>query len=197
MKELARFVNKLRGVNWVNRWNMHARLRQENVAEHSFWVATFTAVLAPANLREALVFAAVTHDYEEAITGDLPALVKRATPSWGDTVKTAEAELFRAAVGPEEREIQDAFLMARHAAETHPVVKLADLLSALMYARMERELGNTHFNAIENELIGSITKAASKDTIDVGVARRTFALLEALGFNTSAGTQTQADISHL
>ena len=196
MKEIARFVQKLRGMNHVIRWNMHVCLRKENIAEHSMWVATFAAILAPAADRNALVFAAVTHDYEESITGDLPALVKRATPDWDSTVKRAEAELFRAAVGPEEREIQDAFIAARHLAETNPVVKIADLFSALMFARMENELGNMHFKAIENELIHTIVKAAYKPHLDEGIKSRTLHLLETLGFDANEGVPVQDDISH-
>lgn len=196
MKEIARFVKKLRGVNHVERWNFHPHLRRENVAEHSMWVAVFAAILADPIDRNALVFAAVMHDAEEAITADLPALVKAKTPQWSAVVDVAEAELFQAAIGKEEREIQDAFCAARRHSES-PVVKLADLFSALMYARMEIELGNTHFLRIENELIGSICKAIAKVDANSAVSTRAVALLDALGFDHMEAIDRPSEISHL
>ena len=197
MREIARFVNKLRGLNHVERWNFTPHLRRENVAEHSLWVATFTAILAPAESRAALVLAAISHDFEESITADLPALVKAHTPEWHAVVTIAEGELFGAAVGIEEREIQDAFVGARKLSEESSVVKIADLFAALMYARMEIELGNTHFFRIEREMIKSICDKASRETTDAGVGRRAMSLLVELGFDKTQGLDRPLHISHL
>lgn len=197
MREIARFVKKLRGLDHTGRWEFHPHLKYESVSQHSLWVAIFAGILAPAEDRNALVFAAVTHDFEESITADLPALVKAQTPNWHMVVEKAEAELFGGTVGAEERGIQDAFVAARYAAATSPVVKLADLFSALMYARMEQELGNTHFRRIECELIQSLVKLTKKPETNVEVGRRAILLLEALEFDYTSGVDRPDCISHL
>lgn len=199
MKNVAKLVNKLRGMDVVVRWNFHKHLVQENIATHSFWVAVFTAILAPDDQRNELVFAAITHDMEEAITGDLPALVKAHTPQWDEVVKKAEQELFGGGGGndADEIDILSAFRAARHTAEASIVIKLADLFAALMYARMEIELGNTHFQRIEKELIKSICKAAEKPHTPLEVASRAHYLLDTLGFDHTEGLDRPLEISHL
>lgn len=196
MKEIARFIKKLRGLDHVGRWEFHPHLKYESVSQHSYWVAVFTSILANTIDRPTLVVAALMHDAEEAITADLPALVKARVPCWDDVVQKADAELFQASVGGEEREIQDALVAARFASSS-TVIKLADLFSALMYARMEIELGNTHFKRIERELIYGVWNAASKEGLDPAVAARAKYLLEALGFDHTEGLERPAEISHL
>lgn len=196
MKDAARFVNKLRGLNFVRRWNFHPHNRLENVAEHSFWVAIFTALIAPDSMRNELVLAALVHDAEESVTGDLPALVKRHVPTWPEVVHKAERELFsldkHEGVAPELVHL----MRARELAESSTTIKIADLISALMYCREELTSGNKAFARIEKELIFSIKKKV-KNAVDEGVAQRTLYLLDLLGFKLEDGVENPEDISHL
>lgn len=145
MRELsssAKFLKKMRALNSVYRWNYHPRIRTENVAEHSFWVTLISMELGRIRgLGDAemgqLLSAALVHDMAEAITGDLPAPVKRSR-SWEDVERASIQELEACMPG-----IPDALVR---------LVKLADLISAAMYATMEVDMGNTMFKRIRDEL---------------------------------------------
>lgn len=198
MKAMARFVEKMRGVNHVVRWNFHPTIRKENVAEHSFWVALFAAIIAPSEARAELTLAALLHDSEEAVTGDLPALVKgRVTKgAWEQVVSQADAELLDPSIVSVHGE--DAFndlVAARGMAHSSVVVKAADMLAALMFAEQECRLGNTYFIQIRDELILSIDKVATK--LEPKTAKRLVRLVEDLGFDFFDGKERVESISHL
>ncbi len=194
MKDLKRFIEKVYGLSHVVRWNFNPTLRKENVAEHSFYVALFTMILSQdMEAHKDLVLAALLHDTEESITADLPALVKRyISTSWNEVVSRAEAEL----IGGGDDKFFDEFVRLRHVAEHSSVVKMADLFSALMYAREELTKGNNYFGRIERELIQSIVDAARKCEFE-SVGRRAVLLLESLGFDHAFGLPRPTEISHL
>lgn len=197
MKAVANFVNKLRGVSYVERWNFTPHLKHETVAAHSFWVATFTALLSKPEERHAAVLSALLHDAEEAITGDLPALVKGRVPkgAWEQVVHQAEAELLGTfAIGSDERDIIDELTNAI-ASSHRMVIKCADLFAALMYAQMEVELGNTHFARIRRELIDALGYTIMR--MEQSEAKRAETLAVALGFSFADALERPESMSHL
>lgn len=197
MKAMAKFVSKLRGVNNVVRWNFHPTIRKENVAEHSFWVALFVSIIACQRDRNELVLAAIMHDAEEAVTGDLPALVKGRVPkgAWEQVVDQANAEL----LDPAEHNIvgEESFkaLSAARDLSHETVIKAADLLAALMFADEELKMGNTYFATIRRELILSLEHVALK--LEPETARRLIRLVEDLGFDFADGLSRIPTMSHL
>jgi 5'-deoxynucleotidase YfbR-like HD superfamily hydrolase len=197
VKEIARFVRKLRGLNFVRRWNFHPHIRLENVAEHSYWVAVFTYIIAEPEDRARLVAAALMHDAEEAVTADLPALVKAKTVDWDVVVGHAERELYGTAhpeiclKAPEPL----ASLWADRENGKHVVIKIADLFAALMYAREEMSMGNKAFDRIHCELMQSVINKARQ--AQKGVHDRSIRLLEDLGFDTRFACDVPDSMSHL
>lgn len=174
----ARTLRKLRGLSWTLRWNFHPRSRQESVAEHSYWVSLCTLILCDLKnmdvdlpLRYALL-----HDAEEAITGDLPALVKRGR-SWKDVEAAAQIEIFG--------RISD---LSGVAPETKKVVKMADCLAALLFADEEVETGNRAFDQIRAELIYVAYQFRDAKFDE---------LLEDLGFREVSGREPITEMSHL
>jgi 5'-deoxynucleotidase YfbR-like HD superfamily hydrolase len=190
MNRLVRLIEKLRGLNFVRRWNFHPHLRDENVAEHSFWVAIITAAIAPE--RPQLVLVALMHDAEEAITADCPALVKGHVAGWDRVVDKAEEELFSGSLPVGDDPAVCALWDARRA---EAVVKFADQVAALLYTKEEIGMGNAQFERIQRELIASAWKSIAK--LHGDHVNRAARMLSELGFVPSQGVERPAEMSHL
>lgn len=198
----CRFLLKLRGINHVVRWNFHPRSRDENVAEHSHWVTQITFLLALSmgyDRKEAAYIAmgAVIHDAEEAVTGDLPALVKRRTSNWNEVVDAAVYEMDPEGLIWSEMENPDGLKSI--------IVKAADFFAAYLYTQEECTRGNTYFTRIRRELIGQLQFLAEKHghlvaSGDEGAPTFKDVMGEfarGLGFSLSEGLPTNHEISHL
>lgn len=188
---MIKFLRKLRGLRWVNRWNFHYRHKEENVAEHSFWVAIYTFALCTMMKRgEQYTYqstmVALLHDAEESITGDLPALVKRYA-DWKPIIALARTELF----SKDMKEVRELHELG----DSHDVVHAADLFAALVYAEEELRLGNQEFSRIRAELIGSLDRLALESGEDLTVAVR--ALLTGFGYDSRDGISKPQEMSHI
>lgn len=141
-------LRKLRALSHVWRWNYHPRVRQESVAEHSYWTTVYAARLChmmdlPLIDTRMVLQYALLHDAEEAITGDLPGPVKRGRV-WKELISDVQDELdFHP-------------LMEVYPEQIKRVVKAADLISALVFADEEVKMGNTYFLRIREEIAFSI-----------------------------------------
>jgi putative hydrolase of HD superfamily len=135
------------GLGEIIRYNNRPKIKNENVAEHSFYVVT--TVLKIASMygldsdikNKALEFAAV-HDIGEAFLGDVPFDTKLNNPELSEVLEKAEV------IALEENmpEFADAYrqYLVEEKEETIPylVTKLADTVSVLQYSNRELELGN-------------------------------------------------------
>jgi 5'-deoxynucleotidase len=187
--DYAKMLLKMRGLNHVRRWNFHPTTRDENVAEHSFWVVFIAMVLESKayginDIDVSVMLAALLHDAEESITGDLPSLVKRFTP-WNGVEEKARAELF--GVGgsmppdtPVYRE-SHVFNDLCDMSKSNTLIRMADTMSALLFATEQVKCGNLMFTDIEKECLGSVrtlvhraeerlAQAASQLLMDMGYA---------------------------
>lgn len=114
----VRYLRWLRRLSVVPRWSVVPVLRRQNVAEHSFHVASLSMWLvslhAKANDKEfelKVLKYALTHDIEEAGEGDAP------SPSRGKTEANGDDQV-------------------------KVVVKCADILESLLFVYEESLLGN-------------------------------------------------------
>src|SRR5512136_91473 len=113
-------VKKVRALQYVRRFNFERCNRYQSVAEHAHFVALL-AMEASSRLwwpaeRQATVLAAATlHDLEEAVTGDLPFLVKRALPV-GEVLRL------------EARAMEELGARAPHDLELDDLLNLCDIL---------------------------------------------------------------------
>jgi len=115
----VRYLRWLRRLRVIPRWSVVPVLRQQNVAEHSFHVATLSLWLVSLHGRGAeekfqldVLRYALTHDILEAATGDNPSPSKpKAEANGEDQVKV--------------------------------LVKCADILEALQFAYEEQLMGNS------------------------------------------------------
>lgn len=169
MSGIADFFKRARGLSLVERWNFHYRITKENVAEHSFWVAFYAMSLldlddvdSVSHLRTVVLERALSHDLEEAVSGDCPALVKRRIKGpWSVIANSALLE----AVGPAPREIRQrminrtaegGLLEVTHIADKY--VKAADLIDVIEYANFEMAHGSGAYHKIRAEAITLLSR---------------------------------------
>ena len=155
--DIGTFVRRLRGLSLVTRWNFHPRVTGETVDAHSFWVAIFAMILVDIHNEQAgfgqtvnaesVLRHALLHDAEEAITADLPFLVKREIkPHWRHVAEKAASQLF----GNLEDYLID---WDGDGEQVRKIVKAADLFDVIHYANYEATLGNASFGEIRREAI--------------------------------------------
>lgn len=163
------FIDRLRGLSVVKRWNFHPSLTTENVAEHSYYVAIYAWLFATMDAPLDQVFInrvvmhALFHDVEEALTGDLPMLVKRmlidpwkviewyAFDQLTETLPTSLKNIvYRNKFNIKDNEVDSDIV--------HRYVKAGDIFDVLMYCRAEAKLGNTNYKLIEQESVTLLQK---------------------------------------
>ncbi len=179
MKNPGQCIRKLRGLSHTWRWNFHPRVRQESVAEHSFWVAIIVNELVTAKELDAIradcLAYALYHDAEESVTGDLPNPVKRGR-SWNEV----EYDAFQEIASPTMHKL--------YTSNAHELVKKADVAASLLFADEELQLGNSMFEQIRGELIH----------VAFGFNDHEFTqLLLQLGFIPSEALHPIGEMSHL
>jgi 5'-deoxynucleotidase len=155
------YVSRLR---WIKRWGLMRNAIEENVATHSWEVATIAHALAVIRNRhfggqlnvDRIAAAALYHDATEVITGDMPTPVKYHSKvmreAFGDIEHKAEAELL--ALLPED--LRDDFAPYLQESQLAPdekdVIKAADRLSAWLKCRAEIRAGNQEFAPAEQQI---------------------------------------------
>jgi len=155
------YVSRLR---WIKRWGLMRNAIDENVATHSWEVATLAHALAIIRNRcfhgsvnaDRIAAAALYHDATEVITGDLPTPVKYHSrvmrTAFGDIEHKAEAELL--ALLPEN--LRGDFAPYLEESRLDPgeqeLIKAADRLSAWLKCRAEIRAGNPEFVPAEAQI---------------------------------------------
>lgn len=155
------YISRLR---WIKRWGLMRNAIEENVATHSWEVATIAHALALIRNRDGqrrvnadrIAAAALYHDATEVITGDMPTPVKYHSrvmrEAFGDIEHKAEEELL--ALLPEElRASFSPYVQeSRLAPEEQELIKAADRLSAWLKCRAELRAGNPEFAPAEAQI---------------------------------------------
>lgn len=137
----------------VERWQTVPKCgRHESVAEHMYTVAIISMELA--NLtkyevnKKVMLEMALLHDIEESITTDLPYTVKHRTKEYRDAFnKISEGCLEIAVNGFSNSEYyKELWYDAKQEKTVEArLIKLADIISLLLYCREEALLGNKYF----------------------------------------------------
>lgn len=135
------FDHKLRMLAFVERWNIAPRLHRQSVAEHSYFVALYSGMLAErlgisADLKLKILDYALRHDMPEYRTGDMPGPGKRAIVDPG-LLRTYEIKAME--------DVGQTFYnpLDYHEARTvYNIVKAADTIDAYIWITMEVAHGN-------------------------------------------------------
>jgi 5'-deoxynucleotidase len=168
------YISRLR---WIKRWGLMRNAIEENVATHSWEVATLAHALALIHNRicdgrvnaDRIAAAALYHDATEVITGDMPTPVKYHSrvmrEAFGDIEHKAEAELL--ALLPEE--LQEDFSPyvreSRLAEQEKQLIKAADRLSAWLKCRAELRAGNPEFAPAEKQIRARLEEEALPEVL--------------------------------
>ena len=132
------FNRELRDLAHVHRWGILRKSRQQNVAEHSYFVAMYCIELVdslglrPFVQADRLIQRALTHDLGEVWTGDIPSPVRR-------RIKNGLVELEYLKMG---EVFPHFFGLVPEEPLAGKILKVADLLEACMYLADEENLGN-------------------------------------------------------
>jgi len=142
------FEREWRDLAWVPRWTIIRTLRQQSVAEHSFFVALYAHDIAllinqtPAGNTcnydlGRLQRLALIHDAEEAITGDTPGPIKRSL--YRDDADEIVAKMVQ------RRFPHDPYTPSN---EERAIIRTASLLEETLYLAGEVQMGNRAAEAV-------------------------------------------------
>jgi len=122
----------------VPRWGIIRTIRQQSVAEHSYYVALYATYIAKKlNLMDLdcqwVTQAALVHDFEEMVSGDIPTPYKKYIGKVDDE---------RIMGGPRSMALSIMTIEPRNRAFCEEIIRVADLFEAAMYLRDEYHMGN-------------------------------------------------------
>lgn len=153
------FRSKIQTMSSLIRYNNAIHIHDENVAEHSFYVALFTMaicdfLMVPTIIKYFSIQRALIHDVHEIELSDIPHNVKEEFPRLNDICLNFEEQFnnkhFPRMIGEEE-----AFGL-EHMEVVNTIVVLADVLSVLQYSEQELSFGNKKFEEIKELAISRI-----------------------------------------
>lgn len=171
-RPLSHFFAYISRLRWIRRWGLMRNAIEENVATHSWEVATLAHALAIIRNRhfggqvnvDRIAAAALYHDATEVITGDMPTPVKYHSrvmrEAFGDIEHKAEGELL--ALLPDDlRDDFDPYIReSRWAPEEKELIKAADRLSALLKCQAEMQAGNKEFEPAASHILKKLEEEA-------------------------------------
>lgn len=148
------FEREYRELSWVPRWTIIRRIREQSVAEHSYYVALYAGQVADLvkwkGDRGTLLKWALLHDLAEVFTSDIPGPTKRAMIDKGKGAAFVANELNRRFP---DLAVPDGVTHGAFA-EIEAIVKVADLIDENCYLASERQLGNGTLDVVRaNSLI--------------------------------------------
>src|SRR6266404_4694603 len=123
----------------VKRFHTMDTIKEETVGHHSFLVACLVIELGGSFLDTAK---ALYHDLPEQVTGDLPSPLK-AGEGFSDTFKDLEEVMFESHYIPS----------VERGGKDWRILKIADILSGILYCIREKELGNSRIEIALNNYL--------------------------------------------
>ncbi|MFN2361039.1 MAG: 5'-deoxynucleotidase [Marinobacter sp.] len=176
-RPLSHFFAYVSRLRWIKRWGLMRNAIEENVATHSWEVATLAHALAIIRNKhfggqvnvDRIAAAALYHDATEVITGDMPTPVKYHSTvmreAFGDIEHKAEAELL--ALLPDD--LRDEFAPyvreSRWTPEEQELIKAADRLSALLKCQAEMQAGNKEFEPAAGHILKKLEDDALPEVL--------------------------------
>lgn len=148
MNSLNDFLAQIYNLAFIHRYSVIPRVKNESIAEHSFFVASLVVKLRDEykfDLGKAVIMATI-HDWTESWTDDITVATKRKFPLVASAVEVVEAQIARSMFS------MDIFSIWLEYKEGHSVeakiVKYADTLQVIQYAESEAKLGNKYMESV-------------------------------------------------
>jgi len=140
----------------VGRFSVYKCHFREDVAQHSYFTALYSMVLADLERRrgtavdvEKLMRMALLHDAEEARTGDIHHPFKHQDAAFTEALDSRALEWFETLLGSLPQDIAQEYIRLRKSVRDGSsteanILKAADKIEALLWAYEEYLLGNVH-----------------------------------------------------
>ncbi len=165
-KTVSHFFAYISRLKWIGRWSLMRNAIHEDVAVHSWEVATIAHSLALIHNKNSgvnelidanrLAVVALYHDATEVITGDMPTPVKYHSHAMRNAYKGVEEKAqheLLALLPPQLKQDFEGILLEDTLPLRYQVLlKAADRLSALLKCRAELRAGNREFEQAEKEI---------------------------------------------
>ena len=165
MKNNGDFYALLFQMKNIARWGLMYNTRQENLSEHSMECAVLAHALALIGNREfgkkydatRILAAALFHDMNEVLTGDLPTPIKY----YNDSIKESYKEIERISLEKmlsllDEDTAREYKELLNLSEEEESIVKGADKLCAYIKCLQELERGNREFSSARSTIEASL-----------------------------------------
>lgn len=153
-----------RDLAFVPRWTITRNIRQQNVAEHSFFVDLWATRIAKSwdwdyeRLYNLSMYAKM-HDVYETLSGDIPSPFKSALKNGGNSLDYAESYLSPLINDtPEKYTVED----GSWDDGIIDLVKFCDLVEALIKIAEETSMGNGTLQSCRDEIMGKICFVVNK-----------------------------------
>ena len=153
-------------MRYIARWALMRNTRTENVEEHSYEVAVLAHALAVVGQEifhkdvnpDRVATAALFHDAQEIITGDLPTPIKYFNPAIKSAYDQVEAVAQDKLLGMLPHELTEAYtpLLRVEDPKVRCYIKAADKLAAWLKCLEERKAGNREFVQAEEETLHAL-----------------------------------------
>lgn len=161
------FERDIRDASHLKRWAIVRTLRDQSVAEHSFYVAVYTndiciSLNMPPEITLPAIQYALWHDVsDEIFTGDIPGPSKRALLGHGEA-KRAWSYVLNNWVGRVFNRVDERMGKAPtdHGVTVQLIVKLADWLDAAYEMAGEAQMGNSNAYPIARDQMSRAEQAA-------------------------------------
>lgn len=160
MNDISKFYSTIYNLSYITRYSNVPRIKNESVAEHSFFVAAIVIELYESyefDLGKALAMA-IVHDWTESYVDDVTVVTKRMFPAIGTAIAKAELQVADTAFSKHAASIWHEFHASPYTVE-QLIVKYADVLQCSQYSKNEIALGN---HGYMKEVYDSSVKRANK-----------------------------------
>lgn len=148
MTSLNEFLAQIYNLAFIHRYSVIPRVKNESIAEHSFFVASLVIKLQDDyvfDLGKAVTMATI-HDWTESWTDDITVATKRKFPLIANAVEVVEYQVVNQFFPIGVKNIWSEYKEG-HSVEAK-ITKYADTLQVIQYAENEAKLGNMYMESV-------------------------------------------------
>lgn len=180
-----------RELSFVPRWTIIRTLRQQSVAEHSYYVALYTDMLwdliggIDGSTKEEALVLALYHDMEEVFMGDTPGPSKRATTDYETYNQYCRKQLARRFGGNHVKAFSDSV-------DLKALIKVADLMDEVMFLATDISMGNKNLATVYAHSLRRLEAEFTRLPRDAAILKNVWAteILPAINHNHSGNSET-------
>ena len=155
-----------RRLSTIYRFCTVPKIRSESVAEHSYYTAYYTMLIADRIEgidKEKAIRMALLHDVEEVKSGDVPHTTKEEYPEFDESLEKMNATIINDVLENDEKYINIWKEQRNGSSEESKIVMLADVISVLIYSKEEKNMGNQYMEEVYDKILKRLKYFVSKN----------------------------------